>query len=140
MAEDYVCGGLESTLFGNASVTDGRDGSPSRPPVVLARAVASARRPCPAPPPVTDPLHFLDEKNAVPIMATAWTNFAPPLVEISGGFDHLPRHSPGEGGFRRASLRANRLCHAQTKHPSHHSRHASDSSRESEERRVNDVF
>jgi hypothetical protein len=32
----------------NASVTDGRDGSPSRPRV-LARAVASARRPCPSP-------------------------------------------------------------------------------------------
>jgi hypothetical protein len=33
--------------MGATDDTDGRDGSPSRPPVVLARAVASARRPYP---------------------------------------------------------------------------------------------
>ncbi len=37
--------------FAKASVPDGRDSSPSRPPVDLARAVASARRPYLDPPP-----------------------------------------------------------------------------------------
>jgi len=35
----------ENATGGKASVTDGRDGSPSRPRVILAGTVASARRP-----------------------------------------------------------------------------------------------
>jgi hypothetical protein len=48
-----------SGTIGNASVTDGRDGSPSGPRVVLARAVASARRPYLSLPAVTEALQQL---------------------------------------------------------------------------------
>ena len=48
----------ESRLESNASVTDGRDGSPSRPRVFLAGEVASARRPYLSHPAVTDALHW----------------------------------------------------------------------------------
>jgi hypothetical protein len=79
-----------------ASVTDGRDGSPSRPPVVLARAVASARRPYPDPPSVTDPLQLIltaitakagDEFRRVPCRSGGDSLFA--LKRRARQFDEL---------------------------------------------------